>query len=388
MKTKLQPVRCLVLFAATAMLCPIVSPAREIDSSLRTTRKDEYKDHGWDKLRGAAVHAADGKHLGDIRDLVLDPRSGEIRFAIVSGGGFAGIGSDRRLLPFSALIRDPKEHGFITRLQQVDWDLLPTLDKADLKEDRIALTSEQRRNLEHLGNQEWAHAYAPLTDSDASNRGYVLASSLAGKPLYGEDEKVGKVEDLYLEANGGPAMAVVEIDRDYVPANDREFLVPLSALEAAAGEHGRVHTTLTAAQFDEVAGLTPDRADRDASPWARYRKHDRHAAVFPGDHAVERTRTPVAHSSTVGTPTPTGLPSGYHDDANATAAAVQSVRDSWANDPALRTYALRADADGNRIVLTGTLPTAALSERAEATARRVTEGITIDNRIRVDADAR
>jgi sporulation protein YlmC with PRC-barrel domain len=389
MKTKLLSVRLLSLFAATAVLVPTVSWARNDDvspSALRTVTKDEYKEHGWDKLRGAAVRAADGKHLGDIRDLVLDSRSGDIRFAIVSGGGFVGIGGDRRLLPFSALIRDPKEHGFITRLQQVDWDLLPALDKDDLKEDRIALTSEQRRNLEHLGNRDWARAFAPLADSDASDRRYVLASSLVGKPLYGENEKVGKVDDLYFGANGGPAMAVVDIDHDYVPADGREFLVPISALEATAGEHGRVHTNLSAAQFDEVAGITLDPADRDAGPWARYRKHDRHAADLRREDTVDPAGTPVMHRSTVGASAPTGLASGYHGDAAASAA--QSIRDGWANDATLHAYNLRAEADGDRIVLSGTLPTPKLAERAEATARRVTTDITIDNRIRVDGDTR
>ena len=387
MKTNLPAIRFLLLFAASAMLLPALSSAREVDtgsSALRTTTRDDYKDHGWDKLRGTAVHAADGKHLGDISDLVLDSGSGEVRFAIVSGGGFAGIGGDRRLLPFSALIRDPKGGGFITRLQQVDWDLLPALDKDDLREDRIALTSEQRRNLDHLGNQQWAQDFTPLADTDASNRRYVLASSLVGKPLYGDDNKVGKVEDLYLDANDQAAMAVVDIDKDYVPADGREFLVPISALEAAAGEHGRVHTTLSAAQFDEVAGITPDPADRDAGPWARARKHDRHGVDLSRDNTVDRDRATVAHRSADDVPTPTGRPSGYRDASDAAASAAQSVRNSWANDAALRAYNLRADVDGDRIVLTGTVPTARLAERAEATARRVTADVTIDNRIRVE----
>jgi uncharacterized protein YrrD len=409
MKTHFRHVRAMSALAIAASFAAAHSFARDVDptpvtdsAALRPATEHDYKDHGFDKMKGSAVHAADGKRLGDVSDLLLDARSGEVKFVIVTAGGFVGLGGERRLLPVGALIRDPKEHGFITRLQQVDWDLLPTLEKADLNEGRIRLTSEQRGNLEHLGDSSWARAFAPLADAetDARVQHYILATALAGKPLYGENEKVGKVEDLYVDPAGGPALAVVEIDRGYVPTNDRTFFVPIGALEVPAGENGRVHTTLTAAQFEQVAGVVPQKNNRDDGPWTRRDRHERtvqneprRTTVVterivesrPADNRVADNRVVDNRVVDNAAPTPTGYSSGFNrlttDSLNA---AAQSIRDGWSRDPALNKYPLQVSLDGRTLVLSGTLPTARLAQRAEDTAHRLAADVAVANRIRVE----
>lgn len=398
MKSYLRHIRFVSAVFAGAVCASVYSFGRDVDpipsadATLRPATEHDYKDHGFDKMEGSAVRAADGKRFGDVSDLILDARSGDVRFVIVGAGGFIGLGGERRLLPVSALIRNPKEHGFITRLQQVDWDLLPTLDKADLKEGRVRLSVEQRRNLDHLGDQTWARAFAPLAEepSDSRVQRYVFATALAGKPLYGEDRKVGKVEDLYVDPAGGPALAVVQIDRGYVPTNDRTFFVPIADLEVPVGDNGRVHTTLTAAQFEQVAGVTPQRTDRDTGPWAQVDNRERKAIERPAREPVVVAAPPsVSRPVTSDAPTPTGYASGFNRvSADSLTAAAQSIRDSWSADPALNKYALQVAPEGNALVLTGTLPTVRLAQRAEDTAHRLTSSVTIANRIRVDDSAR
>src|SRR4051812_28720490 len=45
-----------------------------------------------DKVEGTAVYNPDGKKLGSIDDLVIDKRSGVVRYAALEFGGFLGIG--------------------------------------------------------------------------------------------------------------------------------------------------------------------------------------------------------------------------------------------------------------------------------------------------------
>ena len=52
---------------------------------------------------GMAVDNASGDHLGKIEDLVLDPTTGKIRYAVLSFGGFLGLGDKYFAIPFNHL---------------------------------------------------------------------------------------------------------------------------------------------------------------------------------------------------------------------------------------------------------------------------------------------
>jgi sporulation protein YlmC with PRC-barrel domain len=395
MKTTLRPVCFLPFIAAGVLLSSVamradVRPSSTAPAGVRTVTRDVYKDYGFDKLRGAPIRGADGRQLGHVRDLILDARSGELRFVLVSDGGFAGMGGDSRVLPVDVLIRDPKERGFLTRLQRVDWELLPVLDKADIKDGRIELTSAHRRNLTQLRDQNWARAFDALGDAGGNSRvqRFVFASALSGQALYGENEKVGKVEDVYVDPAGGAAMAVVAIDDDFTAGVKHEYLVPIDSLEVPAGANGRVHTTLTAARFQEAAGIAPDTAQRDAGPWERRREHARSKRR---DTPVEQGRIDTNRNRPAVEVTPTGYPGGFSQSevqGDLLTAAARSVADGWASDPDLRRFQLNAAPERDRLVLTGSLPSRALAERAEDVARHAASRVQIDNRIRADDNRR
>jgi sporulation protein YlmC with PRC-barrel domain len=47
-----------------------------------------------DKVQGTSVYNAAGENLGSIHDLIIDKKSGNVAYAIMSFGGFLGIGND------------------------------------------------------------------------------------------------------------------------------------------------------------------------------------------------------------------------------------------------------------------------------------------------------
>ena len=55
------------------------------------------------KVEGTPVRRSDGDKIGTIEHVMLDKRSGRIAYAAMSFGGFLGIGSEYRALPWSAL---------------------------------------------------------------------------------------------------------------------------------------------------------------------------------------------------------------------------------------------------------------------------------------------
>ena len=65
------------------------------------------------RVRGSAVFNRMGERLGSIDDIMIEKRSGKAAYAIMSFGGFLGIGEDYHPLPWSMLTYNPKLGGYV-----------------------------------------------------------------------------------------------------------------------------------------------------------------------------------------------------------------------------------------------------------------------------------
>jgi sporulation protein YlmC with PRC-barrel domain len=65
-----------------------------------------------DKVQGTAVYNGDGERMGSIEDVMIDKRSGKVAYAILSFGGFLGIGERYHPLPWNALTYDERLGGY------------------------------------------------------------------------------------------------------------------------------------------------------------------------------------------------------------------------------------------------------------------------------------
>ncbi len=54
-------------------------------------------------VTGAKVKNLQGEEIGDIDELLIDPNSDQVRYAVLSVGGFLGIGDTKVAVPFGAL---------------------------------------------------------------------------------------------------------------------------------------------------------------------------------------------------------------------------------------------------------------------------------------------
>jgi sporulation protein YlmC with PRC-barrel domain len=63
-------------------------------------------------LDGNKVMSSDGEHVGKISDIMLDVRNGRIAYAVLSEGGFLGMGSNLHAIPWSALTLDTDQKCF------------------------------------------------------------------------------------------------------------------------------------------------------------------------------------------------------------------------------------------------------------------------------------
>jgi hypothetical protein len=56
-----------------------------------------------DKVEGTAVRRSDGDKLARFQRVMIDKRSGKVAYAVMTFGGFLGIGDEYRALPWSVL---------------------------------------------------------------------------------------------------------------------------------------------------------------------------------------------------------------------------------------------------------------------------------------------
>ncbi len=69
------------------------------------------------KVQGTAVYNPRGEKLGAIDDVMLDKRSGLSVYAIMSFGGFLGLGGDYYPIPWSKLRYDRKMGGYVVDIE-------------------------------------------------------------------------------------------------------------------------------------------------------------------------------------------------------------------------------------------------------------------------------
>jgi hypothetical protein len=67
---------------------------------------------GSDKVEGTPVFRSDGDKVGTIERVMIDKLSGKVAYAVMSFGGFLGIGEDYYPLPWSLLTYNPKLEGY------------------------------------------------------------------------------------------------------------------------------------------------------------------------------------------------------------------------------------------------------------------------------------
>src|SRR6476620_614191 len=80
-------------------------------------------------LIGMKVQGTDGKKLGDIKDLVVDPADGDIDYAVLDFGGFLGIGDKYFAVPWEALQWTADRKAIVLDVSKKDLKQAPGFDK-------------------------------------------------------------------------------------------------------------------------------------------------------------------------------------------------------------------------------------------------------------------
>lgn len=77
------------------------------------------------RVEGTVVYNRGGDRLGHISHFMVDKQSGQARYAVLSFGGFLGMGHDHYPLPWSMLSYDTGKGGYVVDLDKEALDQAP-----------------------------------------------------------------------------------------------------------------------------------------------------------------------------------------------------------------------------------------------------------------------
>ena len=79
-----------------------------------------------DKVEGTAVYDRRGEKLGSIHSVMIDKISGKVAYAVMSFGGFLGMGDSYHPLPWHVLTYDTGQGGYVVDLDRNKLEEAPT----------------------------------------------------------------------------------------------------------------------------------------------------------------------------------------------------------------------------------------------------------------------
>jgi len=79
------------------------------------------------KVEGTPVYDEAGEHLGSVHNFMVDKVSGQVAYAVLSFGGFLGLGESYHALPWKALRYSVELSGYVVEIDRRTLEGAPTL---------------------------------------------------------------------------------------------------------------------------------------------------------------------------------------------------------------------------------------------------------------------
>jgi sporulation protein YlmC with PRC-barrel domain len=131
--------RLLVGFVVVLFAGPLVVSAqttRPADRPARDTKADRpaWKHdtglHEAKEIIGTRIKNAEGKDLGEVDQLLIDPKSGKVSHVVIGLGGLAGVGEKKVVVPWSDLMFAGAAQRNAITMDQAKLESAPRYDRS------------------------------------------------------------------------------------------------------------------------------------------------------------------------------------------------------------------------------------------------------------------
>ena len=204
--------------AATAS--PAASPPASTPMKSQATRAATGHEMRMSDLVGKNVTNAKGENLGEIKDLVVDTTSGKVQYAVISFGGFLGLGDKLFAYPLEKFERTTERGKLVLNVDKEKMKSAPGFDDKNWPNFTTAT---------YRGEVDKFYGAKPAQ----SNVRFARATQmLKGDVKDRTNNDIGDIEDMVVSLPTGQVRYVVlEFDRAWNP-NDKLVAMPLKALKS------------------------------------------------------------------------------------------------------------------------------------------------------------
>lgn len=84
-----------------------------------------------DRVEGTEVYGAGDKHIGSIKRVMIEKKSGQVAYVVMGFGGFLGLGEDEFTVPWATLTYDTGLGGYRTDLTEDQLKNAPDFYRKD-----------------------------------------------------------------------------------------------------------------------------------------------------------------------------------------------------------------------------------------------------------------
>ncbi len=110
---------------------PAEQPGEKTDQGTRSMSSSSNKELFASSLIGASVKDSQGQSIGKIEELVIDPQDSRIKEAVVSVGGFLGIGAKSVAVPWNEVKPAPDGDALVIAMGKEELDKAPSWQKPE-----------------------------------------------------------------------------------------------------------------------------------------------------------------------------------------------------------------------------------------------------------------
>lgn len=86
------------------------------------------------RVEGTTVYGRDGQKVGTVHSFMVDKLSGQVAYAVLSFGGFLGLGQSYHPLPWGSLTYDLDREGYVVNVDKTMLEGSPSYRPDDAPE--------------------------------------------------------------------------------------------------------------------------------------------------------------------------------------------------------------------------------------------------------------
>jgi sporulation protein YlmC with PRC-barrel domain len=210
------------------------------------------------RLKTMTVENRDGEKLGVLSDFVIDLPSGNVKYAIVSGGGFLGLRPMRKTVPLQALSDATAKTDILALdVSTRRWKNAPQFRKSELGRLRdpqyvqqiTAFYFQPPTSSTKVEQNKVLHSPSgagPRSADLHSSENYILASEIVGRDVLDQQQRnIGQISDLLIDLAGSKKPFAI-LSRVRLLKKGENYALPLRLLARASGHHFNLETMGTA----------------------------------------------------------------------------------------------------------------------------------------------